>query len=127
MRRRSSRVDSSDARRDGLQRMAETMAKHFGVPITEIRFATYEFHNGSFWTVSYAWERRIDGGWHEEKWLPPSPRTQPPVVIPFEVSARRHDQPQHEGHERRGEQQSAEGEARGNPRSCGECSDCCNC
>jgi hypothetical protein len=70
MRRRSSRTDCSDARREGLHRMAEEMAVHFGVPITSIRYATYEFHNGRNWTVAYSWELRIDGMWQQAAPLP---------------------------------------------------------
>jgi hypothetical protein len=66
---------SREAHLQGLTRIAEAMSMHFGVAITEVRYATYEFHNGSHWTISYGWERRVDGIWQAEKWLPPTPGT----------------------------------------------------
>jgi hypothetical protein len=69
-RRRS--ISDQETRANGLKSMAKAMSEHFGVPITEFRYATYEFYNGTQWTLTYAWERRVDGVWQHESWLPPS-------------------------------------------------------
>lgn len=65
-------------RANSLKQIAEAMLQHFGAPLTEIRYATYEFYNGTQWTMSYAWERRVNGIWQAENWLPTSHSTPSP-------------------------------------------------
>ena len=53
------------AEEDALRSFGERLADHLGVPVTDVRHAKYDFHNGSQWTVRTCWEQRRDGQWIE--------------------------------------------------------------
>jgi hypothetical protein len=70
-RRRSSFDPETETR--AIERLGEQIADHFGVPITDVRYANYRFHNGERWTIWIGWERHVDGVWQAESWLPAAP------------------------------------------------------
>jgi hypothetical protein len=50
--------------------MAENMAAQFGQPITDFRYAKFEFNDGRQWTIHVCWQRRVNEAWVDEEWLP---------------------------------------------------------
>jgi len=50
---------------DRIDRLGERIACKLDIPPMHVRYAHYRVHNGSQWTVEYAWERLVNGNWIE--------------------------------------------------------------
>ena len=71
---------------DALERFGQQIAEHFGIPLEQLRYATYRpFVDGRLTTESH-WERLIDEQWVDAEWLPELHRT--PVAATFMVERR---------------------------------------
>jgi len=58
-----------------LERFGRQIAEHFGIPIEQVRYATYRpFLDGRLTTES-RWERLLDGQWVDVEWMPELHRT----------------------------------------------------
>jgi len=50
---------------EALNRLGADLAASLSVSVTEVRYATYRFHNGTCWTMRACWEWRTEEGWQE--------------------------------------------------------------
>lgn len=53
---------------DALCDLGDTIAKHYGIPATHVRYVHLTMHNGTHWTVKTMWQTYRDDKWVDEKW-----------------------------------------------------------
>lgn len=53
------------ADQEALHRIGEKLAAAIGVPIEHVRFATYNYHDGSQWTLVARWEKSSGESWEQ--------------------------------------------------------------
>ncbi len=60
--------DPDKTAHEGICRVGERIAKHYGIPATHVRYVQLTVHNGKHWTVDENWQTYKAGQWVDEEW-----------------------------------------------------------
>jgi hypothetical protein len=59
------RFRPAGAGKESLRQVGVQLAERLGLPLSDVRYATYDFHDGQRWTIRARWERRDQASWLE--------------------------------------------------------------